>query len=111
MSMGIMLALSITGTSVVAFSSSNFRAAEYSADNTKSIHLAEAAEAYARSVLWNASDPTDQNAVPSGTVSLEGGTANYSGTYDSGRRDVDARRDVVNAEPGQGLRHQPHGDL
>ena len=85
MTMGInMLALSVTGTSVVAFSTSNSRSAEYSVDNSKAIHVAEAGEAYARSILWSAPDPTDPSSVGSGPVSLEGGTATYSGTYDSG---------------------------
>ena len=39
---------------------------------------------YARSVLWNAPNPTSAGAVPAASVSREGGTAAYTGSYNAG---------------------------
>ncbi len=60
----------------------NSRSAEYAADRAAAVHLAAAGEAFARSILWTASDPTAPDAIVSGTVAQEGGTITYSGTYD-----------------------------
>src|SRR5918992_756427 len=38
---------------------------------------------YARAILWQSSDPTNTTSVPTDTLTLEGGTVTYSGTYDS----------------------------
>jgi Tfp pilus assembly protein PilX len=79
----IMSILMLTGSTLIAYASSNNRHAEYSSDDTIALNVAEAGMNYARSILWNASDPTQASAVPSGSLSLSGGTAGYSGTYNS----------------------------
>ena len=79
----VLAALMLTGTTLVYYAGSNANHAELSADDAKALNLAEAGTNYARSILWNAADPTVATAVPSGTVTLENGTVNYSATYDS----------------------------
>ena len=37
----------------------------------------------ARATLWQASDPTDPNSVPPQTITQDGATITYSGTYNS----------------------------
>jgi hypothetical protein len=83
MAVGILAVLMITGATVIFYSSSNARNSEYSADDAKALNLAEAGMNYARAILWQAGDPTSPSAVPSGSLTLEGGTVTYSGTYDS----------------------------
>ena len=87
MAIGILAVLMITGSSVVYYASTNARSAEHSVDGSKALNLGEAGMNYARAILWNASDPTSSTALPSsatpGTLSLEGGTVTYWGTYDS----------------------------
>jgi hypothetical protein len=83
MAVGILAVLMIMGGSLVYYAGSNVTSAERSADDTRALGLAEAGMNYARSILWNAADPTVSTAVPSGTLTLEGGTVSYDGTYDS----------------------------
>ena len=83
MAVGILAVLMITGASVIFYAGSNARNAEYSVDDSRALNLAEAGMNYARAILWQSSDPTNSSAVPSGTLTLEGGTVTYSGTYDS----------------------------
>jgi hypothetical protein len=83
MAVGILAVLMITGGSLIYYAGSNVQHAEHSVDDTRALALGEAGMNYARAVLWNAADPTSPSAVPSGTLSLEGGTVTYSGTYDS----------------------------
>lgn len=83
MAVGILAFLMITGSAVVFYASSNTRSAEYSADDARSLNLAEAGENYARAVLWNAADPTSPTSFSGGPLTLEGGTVNYSGSYDA----------------------------
>jgi hypothetical protein len=83
MAVGILAVLMITGASVIFYAGSNARSAEYSADDSKALNLAEAGMNYARAILWQSSDPTNTSAVPTGTLTLEGGTVTYSGTYDT----------------------------
>jgi Tfp pilus assembly protein PilX len=83
MAVGILAVLMIAGASVIFYAGSNARSAEHSVDDSKALNLAEAGMNYARAILWKSSDPTSASAVPSGTLTLEGGTVAYSGTYDS----------------------------
>ena len=86
MAVGILAVLMIAGSAIVYYAGSNARSSEYSADDAKALNLAEAGMNYARAILWNAADPTNASSVPSGTLTLEGGTVSYSGTYDSGAK-------------------------
>jgi hypothetical protein len=79
----ILAALMLTGSTLVYYAGSNANHAEISTDDTRALNLAEAGTNYARSILWNAADPTVGTAVPSGTVALENGSVTYSATYDS----------------------------
>ncbi len=83
MAVCIMSVLSLTGASLILYANANARNAEYSADDTRALNIAEAGVNYARSVLWNATDPTQANAVPTSSITLESGTATYSGAYDA----------------------------
>lgn len=83
MAVGILSVLMLAGGSVVYYAGANVRGAERSADDTRALALGEAGMNYARSILWNAADPTSPTAITSGTLTLEGGTVAYSGSYDS----------------------------
>jgi hypothetical protein len=86
MAVWILAFLMLAGSSLVYYASANSGHAELSTDDVKAVNAAEAGENYARAILFNAADPTDPNAVGSGSLTLEGGTVNYSGTYDSATR-------------------------
>ena len=75
--------LMLAGATLVYYAGTNANHAEVSTEDAKSLNLAEAGMNYARSILWNAADPTVSTAVGSGTLTLENGTVTYSGTYDS----------------------------
>ncbi len=89
MAVGILAVLMVTGSTVVYLASTNAQSAEYSADDARALNLGESGMNYARAILWNAGDPTSASAVPSCSTSplpsltLEGGTVTYCGTYDS----------------------------
>jgi hypothetical protein len=83
MAVGILAVLMVTGSTVVYLAGKNAQSAEYSNDDAKALNLGEAGMNYARAILWNAADPTVSTSVPTGTLTLEGGTVTYSGTYDS----------------------------
>jgi hypothetical protein len=83
MAVGVLAVLMITGGSLVYYAGTNVTSAERSVDDARALGLAEAGMNYARSVLWNAADPTVATSVPSGTLTLEGGTVSYTGTYDT----------------------------
>jgi hypothetical protein len=83
MAVGILAFLMVTGTTLVYYAGSNASHAESSADGAKALNLAESGMNYARAILWNAADPTVSTAVGTGSLTLEGGTVAYSGTYES----------------------------
>lgn len=83
MAVCIMSVLMASGASLIFYANSNAQNADYSADDTRALNLAEAGVNYARSILWNAANPTQASAVPAGSLTLEGGTATYAGTYDA----------------------------
>ena len=78
--LGVLSGLTIAGGALLSLTNSNSSHAERSVDTMLAQNVAEAGMNYARSILWNAVDPTDPAAVGSGNITLESGTANYSGT-------------------------------
>jgi hypothetical protein len=75
--------LMLTGATLVYYAGKNADHAEVSTEDAKALNLAEAGMNYARSILYNAADPTVSTTVGSGTLTLENGTVAYSGAYDS----------------------------
>ena len=86
MAVWILAFLMLAGSSLVFYAGSGASHAEVSTEDARAVNLAEAGENYARAILFNAADPTNAAAVGSGSLTLEGGTVNYSGTYDSGTK-------------------------
>ncbi|CAN5255663.1 hypothetical protein BH20ACT13_BH20ACT13_15390 [soil metagenome] len=84
MAVWILAFLMLAGSSLVFYAGSGATHAEVSTEDARAVNLAEAGENYARAVLFNAADPEDPAAVGTGSLTLEGGTVNYSGAYDSG---------------------------
>jgi hypothetical protein len=82
MALGVTIALSISITTVIEYTSSNSRWSAYSRANVSAYSLAEAGMNNARSVLWHALNPRDGTSVPQTTVNLDGGTAVFVGVYD-----------------------------
>lgn len=75
-----MVVLGATATTVTGYTSWNAGAASRSNADVKALALAEAGLNYAFATLYGSSGPTMANAVPTRTVTLEGGTATYYGT-------------------------------
>ena len=80
---GIMTVLTVSGTALTYYATSGARASAHSRGGTTAYTLAEAGINNALSVLSNAGDPRVSTLLPSRTVTLEGGTATYSGTIDA----------------------------
>ena len=80
LALSTMLILGGTATTVLGYTSWNSGSAARSNADVKALALAEAGLNYAFSTLYGSSTPTMPSAVPSRTVSLEGGTAAYYGT-------------------------------
>jgi hypothetical protein len=87
MAVGILAVLMIMGGSLVYYAGANANSAERSVDDTRALALGEAGMNYARAILWNAADPTVSTTLPSSAspaqLTLEGGTVQYWGAYDS----------------------------
>jgi hypothetical protein len=89
MSIGVLLVLTIAGTTVIGYTSSNSRSGTLSKTNTASFSLAEAAFANAMSILNNpVNDPLKQSTLPSSeatatSMSYENGTAKWYGVFDA----------------------------
>lgn len=84
MAVWILAFLMLMGSSLVFYAGSGASHAETSTEDARAVNLAEAGENYARAILFNpTTDPTNTAAVGSGTLTLEGGTVAYSGSYDS----------------------------
>ncbi len=83
MAVWILAFLMLMGSSLVFYAGSGASHAEVSTEDARAVNLAEAGENYARAILYNAADPELSSAVGSGSLTLEGGTVDYSGTYDS----------------------------
>jgi hypothetical protein len=88
MSMGILAVLTISGTTLVAYSTSNARSGAYSKENERSFSLAEAGLNNAMAVLSNPSnDSLKQETLPkteatASSASYEGGTSKWYGVLD-----------------------------
>jgi hypothetical protein len=88
MSIGVLLVLTIAGTTVIAYTSSNTRSGTLSKTNTASFSLAEAAFANAMSILNNpVNDPLAQSTLPmteatATSMTYENGTAKWYGVLD-----------------------------
>ncbi|MGI8886296.1 MAG: hypothetical protein ACR2G9_05225 [Gaiellaceae bacterium] len=83
MAVWILAFLMLMGSSLVFYAGSGASHAETSTEDARAVNLAEAGENYARAILYNAADPTVSTAVGAGQLTLEGGTVDYSGTYDT----------------------------
>lgn len=83
MAVWILAFLMLTGSSLVFYAGSGASHAKVSTEDARAVNLAEAGENYARAILYNAADPTVTTAVGSGSLTLEGGTVDYAGTYDT----------------------------
>jgi hypothetical protein len=88
MSVGMLAVLTISGTTLVAYSTSNARSGSYSKDNERSFSLAEAGLNNAMAVLANpVNNALDSDLLPSteataSSSAYEGGTAKWYGTLD-----------------------------
>ena len=102
MAVGVLTVLMVTGGTLIYYAGANVTSAERSVDDTRALALGEAGMNYARSILWNAADPTSPTAVPSGTLTLEGGTVTYSAAYDSGTQTWTITGTGTHASPNAG---------
>ena len=82
MALGVMFALTISALAVIQYTSANSRSASYARSNQQATALAEAGTNFARSILWQASNPVTL-APFSGTTSVDGRSVAYSGTFDA----------------------------
>ena len=80
LALSTMFVLGATTTTVLGYTTSNAGSAARSNADVKALALAEAGLNYAFATLYGSSTPTMPSAVPSRTVTLEGGDATYYGT-------------------------------
>lgn len=87
MALGVLICLGITGTALIAYSSSALRTVEYKRSQSVLYPVAEAGVADALSVLNNSLTPTSSTILGSAasprTTSVAGGTATWYGTYNA----------------------------
>jgi hypothetical protein len=83
MAVGVLGVLSLTGVTLIYYSSTNARSAEYSTHNASAYDLAEAGIDEMMAILWK---PTNNalmpDLLPETTHDYEGGTLTWSGTLD-----------------------------
>ena len=83
MAIGILGVLTISGTTLVYYSNSNARSAEFSKDNSSAYDLAEAGINEMAAILNNpANNALNKYLLPSTTHTYDGGTVQWSGTLD-----------------------------
>jgi hypothetical protein len=93
MTMGILAVLTISGTTMVAYTTSNARSGSYSKENERSFSLAEAGLNNAMAVLANpVNNALHDDLLPSteataSSATYEGGTAKWYGTFDADRQE------------------------
>jgi Tfp pilus assembly protein PilX len=108
--LGVMVVVSIALVTVMAFSSSSERTAEFSSAQDRALALAEAAANHGASILATSPTPLDSAALPSSSspqqVVLEGGTAEYWGTLPGGSDTwtITGRSTVKNPTRGADIR-------
>lgn len=82
MAIGILGVLSLSGATLIYYSSANARSANTSKASETAYTLAEAGIAQSLSVLNSALNPLTGSLLASTTLELEGGSVTYSGTLD-----------------------------
>lgn len=80
LALGVLLALSVSATSVALYTAQNSGAASRSLAEQQALALAEAGMNNARSVLFASPNPLSPSTVPQQTVTYEAGTATHAGT-------------------------------
>ena len=93
---GVLATLSMLGVSAIAYSSSNYRAAELSSSGDVARHAADGGLNQAISVLANSPSPLSPDALPAGQATLEGETVTWSGVLDGDVWDITAVSSVRN---------------
>lgn len=86
LALAAMLVLGTAGTTVMIYTTANQNASTHQSNDQAALALAEAGLNFAVSRLEGAADPSSASAVPSTPapeVTLQGGTATYTGSYDS----------------------------
>jgi hypothetical protein len=90
MTMGILAVLTISGTTMVAYTTSNARSGSYSNENERTFSLAEAGLNNAMAVLANPvnnalhADLLPSTEATASSMTYEGGTAKWYGNFDAG---------------------------
>jgi hypothetical protein len=80
MSLGVLVVLTIAGTTALYYTSANSRSAQYSKASESAYSLAEAGIAQSLSILNAALDPRTGTLLPTTTVTYPEGSYTYSGT-------------------------------
>src|SRR5262245_48854126 len=96
MAIGILGVLSLTGATLIYYSSSNARNASASKSRETAYTLAEAGVAQALSVLNTALNPLTGSLLASTTINLEGGSVTYSGSLTDETWTITSRGTVRN---------------
>jgi hypothetical protein len=93
---GILGVLSLTGTSVVFYSSANARSSAHSGDVRVAAHVAEGGFNYAVAILGGAANAQSPSALPPGTTTIDGETVSYSGVLNGDTWTIKAISSVKN---------------
>ena len=96
MAIGILGVLSLSGATLIYYSSANARSASASKGSETAYTLAEAGIGQALSVLNTALNPLTGSLLASTTLQLEGGSVTYSGTLNGEVWTITATGSVVN---------------
>jgi Tfp pilus assembly protein PilX len=96
MAIGILGVLSLTGATLIYYSSSNARSASASKGRETAYTLAEAGIAQALSVLNSSLNPLTGSLLGSTTLQLEGGSVTYAGTLSGETWTITATGTVTN---------------
>ena len=104
MAIGILGVLSLTGTTLIYYSSSNARNASASKGRETAYTLAEAGVAQALSVLNSSLNPLTGSLLGSTTLQLEGGSVTYSGTLSGETWTITSTGTVANPTGSSAIR-------
>ena len=96
MAIGILGVLSLSGATLIYYSTANARSASASKGSATAYTLAEAGIGQALSVLNTALNPLTGSLLASTTLQLEGGSVTYSGTLNGEVWTITATGSVVN---------------
>jgi Tfp pilus assembly protein PilX len=100
----ILATLTLTGTSLIYYASTNARSANTSKSSETAYSLAEAGIAQALSVLNQALNPMTATLLPSTTINLSGGTVTYSGTLSGQVWTITSTGQLANPAGGSAIR-------